>query len=117
MDLQKFKEQYFRKKNSKKPPMTKDEHVAAHSKLISNAKSYNDLFIIHIEEMAELTQHLSKIIRNKEKADKDNLGAIEELADVQICLEEIRIMFGISEEDLRYAMDVKMERNLKRIEK
>ena len=119
MNLQDFKKQYLRKKKNKDAHMSYEEYIAAHHKDIDAQKAENidNLYIVPIEEMAELTQHLSKIIRNKESADRSNFGAIEEIADVQICIDQLKILFGITEDDLKYAIDVKMERNLKRLSK
>ena len=68
---------------------------------------------IPIEEMSELTQHLIKILRGKET--KDNIGLLEELADVQICLDNLKIYFGINDDDFKYMMDIKFERAARNI--
>lgn len=73
----------------------------------------DDIYVIPMEEMAELTQHLSKIIRGKE--DPTNLAFLEELVDVQICIDNLRIACGVDSEIFEYIKDIKYERNRKRI--
>ena len=51
--------------------------------------------IIAIEEMSELTKVLTKYLRDKEHID---MGALrEEVADVEIMLKEIKLMFGYTD--------------------
>ncbi len=59
--------------------------------------------------MSELTKHLTKIMRGKEPI-KNNAGCIEEMADVQICLNTLQLYLELSESDLNYAIDVKLEK-------
>lgn len=55
--------------------------------------------IVAIEEMAELTQILSKLKRGK--IDKTDIGLAEEIADVRLCMYEIsKFVFGLSMEAL-----------------
>lgn len=46
---------------------------------------------ICMEEMAELTKELSKNIRGQD----NDLGIAEEIADVEIMLEQLKIIFGL----------------------
>ena len=69
--------------------------------------------VICMEEMAELTKELSKIIRNQGNID----AVIEETADVYICLEHIRLMHGINDSQLQNVIDHKINRQTKRDEK
>ena len=68
--------------------------------------------VVAIEEMAELQKELSKAIRNDE-----NIGHIaEEIADVEIMLSQIKIIYGISEAEVNAHKEYKLrrlERNLK----
>lgn len=59
--------------------------------------------------MSELTKHLTKIMRGKESM-RTNAGCIEEMADVQICLNTLQLYLDLSESDFNYAIDVKLER-------
>ena len=76
-------------------------------------KKYDEIYVIPMEEMAELTQHLSKIIRNKEGI--DDIGFLEELVDVQICIVNLRIFHNIDPETFEYIKDIKLERTLRRV--
>ena len=74
------------------------------------ARNSDEILAIQIEEMAELTQHLTKIIRGKETADGRNCGLVEEMADVQICIDSLKKYFCLTNEQMQYAIDVKIER-------
>ena len=52
--------------------------------------------VVCMEELSELTQAISKEIRGKE--DRNNL--VEEMADVIICLEILKQVFEITDEDI-----------------
>lgn len=68
----------------------------------------NQLF----EEMAELQKEVCKARRGFDN--KSQL--LEELADVYIMLEQLKIMKGISSFDIQGMIDYKMERLKKRLE-
>lgn len=53
--------------------------------------------IVCMEECGELIQAISKILRGKNN--KDNL--IEEIADVLRCIELLKEMYGITDEDIK----------------
>lgn len=61
--------------------------------------------IVAIEELSECAKELCKVLRNKE--DLEHLA--EEVADATICLEQIRLFFGINEKVCEY-MDAKVRR-------
>lgn len=67
-----------------------------------------------IEEMSELTKALCKLYRAKTEADAEPIieNIREEMADVQIMLDQMKIIFGGTEEKER----VKLERLGKRLE-
>lgn len=67
---------------------------------------WNKDLIIVIEELSELAKELSKELRGK----GDNIGILEELADVQICIYYVQKIVGINDESLQKAMAVKMGR-------
>lgn len=83
-----------------------------------------------IEEMAELTQALTKLWRAKhgyfnELYEGYKKGAsveiccgevLEEIADVEVCLEEIKYLLGIDKRELRDYKWEKIKRQLERIE-
>lgn len=65
---------------------------------------------IAIEEMAELTQALVKDIRGQ--GDYDNI--VEEIADVSLMLDQLKVIFGISDEELSDVMKYKIRRQMRR---
>lgn len=70
-------------------------------------------FIKHVvcmEELAELQQAVSKFIRGK--GDRDNL--IEEIADVIICIENIKILHFISDTEINEQISYKIDRQIQR---
>ncbi len=102
-------------------------------RLINIVKHYdNDAQIRQlIEEMAELTQALNKLWRAEqgyinEYYDGYKKGAavkicresvIEETADVMICLKELKYILGVSDEEIKQYIDVKLNRQLERMER
>lgn len=65
---------------------------------------------MQMEELAELTQQISKHIRGF----NDKAGLLEEMADVCLGIEYLKNIFDISAEELQKAMDVKLERERNR---
>ena len=102
-------------------------------RLINIVKHYdNDAQIRQlIEEMAELTQALNKLWRAEqgyinEYYDGYKKGAavkicresvIEETADVMICLKELKYILGVSDEEIKQYIDIKLNRQLERMER
>lgn len=79
--------------------------------------------VVAIEEMAELTQALTKYIRITQggQAVRTNLSAVkaniqEELADVQIVVMELMQLFGIEEDNLYNVIEQKLLRTVGLIE-
>lgn len=78
-----------------------------------------------IEEMAELTQAINKMWRVDAtpcgKTDKSHVEAykhiIEEIADVEICLEQVKWLLNIDESVLEEWKVMKIERSVTRIKK
>ena len=68
--------------------------------------------VVWVEELGELQHEITKSLRGNLR--KEHL--IEELADVLICIEQLRIKYNISEEQLQKWIDVKHNRNCKRLE-
>lgn len=69
--------------------------------------------VICMEELAELQQEISKQLRDK----GDMLGLLEELADVYICLEMLKKMFGYTNDEIARAVSIKLDRYERRNEK
>lgn len=68
---------------------------------------------VTIEEMSELTKELTKFLRDK----GDMMNMLQEIADVYICLDTLRDIFDISDEELKAAEMVKYERLLDGMDK
>ena len=66
-----------------------------------------------MEECAELIQAISKEKRGK--SDKDHLA--EEIADVIICIEMLKQIYNINEDEIYSWVITKQERTIKRIKK
>lgn len=67
--------------------------------------------IITTEELAELTQQVTKELRGK----GDKLLLTEELADVLICTEYLKMICYISDEDLNKMIGIKLSRLEERV--
>lgn len=67
--------------------------------------------IIAMEEMAELTKELSKNLRGSDNRQQ----ILEEIADVEICMSEVRLMHNIQLNELAAMMDEKLKRTEERL--
>lgn len=67
-------------------------------------------YIVIMEELSELIKETSKAARGE----ADNMGILEELADVHICLSYLAILSGISSKELNKAIDIKLMREFNR---
>ena len=81
-----------------------------------------------IEEMAELTQAINKFWRKDLKCGQlttlevpigspQELSIVEEIADVEICLAQMKYLLAIRDEDVNKIIEKKLDRQLERIEK
>lgn len=68
--------------------------------------------IVWIEELGELQHEITKSLRGM----RNITHLIEEFADVLICLEQLKIKYNISDDELQEWIDYKYKRNLKRLE-
>lgn len=84
--------------------MSKDEEIVICSKAIRHFGQYSQIDMA-IEEMSELIQALSKFKRDKEN------NVEEEIADVDIMLTQLKIMFNLKE------IENQREFKLKRLER
>ena len=64
-----------------------------------------------MEECAELIQAISKMKRGKDN--RDNL--IEEIADVMICMEILKQVYGISDNEIQNYVCQKQNRSIERM--
>lgn len=69
--------------------------------------------IIAMEECSELSQAISKCIRSPEEGARENL--VEEMADVLICLGQLKSIYQVSDEELREWTECKLERLERRL--
>lgn len=95
-----IKKENFEKSYEEKQKIHKN-YIKAHTK--------EEILAVVIEEMSELTKHLTKIMRGKEPM-KDNYGCIEEMADVQICLDTLKEYISIPDSVMTAAIEVKLQR-------
>ena len=61
---------------------------------------------VAMEELAELIKEISKVIRGNKNAD----GMIEEIADVLIMIEQLKLMYNISDEEIQSEINDKLYR-------
>ena len=76
---------------------------------------YNIQSLIAMEECAELQKAISKVIRYGDE-DKDTYDdLVDGMADVIICLEQLKVMYQITEDELQAMIERKHNWNMKRI--
>lgn len=76
-------------------------------------EEYGDLqIVVAVEEMAELQQELTKALRGK----PDIKHIVEEMADVYIMLDQMKIMFNIPNQLVRLEKQQKILRTIRRRE-
>lgn len=74
----------------------------------------NSQIDIAIEEMSELTKAL---LKHRRYGTEDTYKAIrDELADVEICLEQIKLIYLIDDKSLEFIKNFKLDRLKKRME-
>ena len=74
--------------------------------------------MIAMEECAELIQAISKCIRTKEfPAIEEREHLIEEMADVMFCIEQLQVMYSITDEELYAMKQSKEKRTMERMKK
>lgn len=74
---------------------------------------YDAQVLVTLEELAELQQALCKLQRNITKESLRNLT--EEIADVELMLEQIKYMFDIDQSDIDMWKNVKLTWVLQRL--
>lgn len=68
---------------------------------------------IHMEECSELIQAISKCHRYNNAESRDHL--IEEIADVIICIDQLKTIFNISNDDIQRVVNKKYARQINRL--
>ena len=111
MDREEFKKQYLRVDNKVRKEYDKDhilkiikDSIEANS-IDNNMRGHRNLIIV-MEELAELSQQVSKELRGK----CNSLDLLQELADVQLAIYYILEICEIEDWQLEAAMIVKSKR-------
>ena len=86
-----------------------DNQESVYVKLIEKYKDKQ--LIVAIEELSELQKELCKALRGK--PNKENI--IEELADVLIVLDQLKIYFKIEDDEIRDIIEQKIKRTKERL--
>ena len=86
-----------------------DNQESVYVKLIEKYKDKQ--LIVAIEELSELQKELCKTLRGN--INKENI--IEELADVYIMLDQVKIYFSITSNEVEEMIDKKIERTKERL--
>lgn len=70
-----------------------------------------------MEECSELIKAITKCKRAKSYKEQMNRrdGLLEEIADVQICIDMLQVIFDIAENELAQEITAKMQRNIGRM--
>ena len=71
--------------------------------------------IVAIEELSELAKELCKYLRLEAGTAFNINNLVEEVADVSIMIEQIKIYFGINETRLQDEINAKIERTKQRL--
>ena len=67
--------------------------------------------VVAMEEFAELQQQISKYLREE----GDYYAMLEEMADACLCLDNLKRIFGITDDEIWKAIDVKLLREKERL--
>lgn len=92
--------------------MTKEQLKELHD--IADTLGYEEQSMQLIEEMAELTQGINKY-RRYDKGIKQYENLVEEIADVEIMLEQIKHLLFVSDITLDFIVNEKIERTKQRL--
>jgi len=85
--------------------MTKRETEELYTSLLAQ-NGQNEQLMVAIEEMSELTKELTKMSRGN----GSTMKLTEEIADVSICLEQIKLFFNIEDKDIELFKQFKLKR-------
>ena len=109
MDIEKFKQRMNELPGTIDLPVEEIKRVSGRS-----LKRLGDITIsvIAMEEAAEYSQAVSKKIRGYDTLNSHH-NLIEEMADVILSMSSVMLAYGISEEEIKKAMKIKMDRQEK----
>ena len=85
---------------------TKHKRIALYGRLLDKY-DWRLQVIVAIEEMAELSQELTTVLRHDGVIDKGRI--VEELADCFIMYEQLGMIFSVQEEEFGEMVNKKME--------
>lgn len=106
MDRKLFEEKY----NKAESIVQEDERINCELKVLDsnplNIGIGTRNLVIVMEELAELSQQISKYLRGKE----DHLGLVEELADVTMGLDYVKHICNITDKEVNKTINVKLEK-------
>ena len=83
---------------------------------IMNTRSWTIQSTIAMEECAELIQAISKAIRYQND-NVSNYHLTEEIGDVLICIEQLKVMYGITDDAIQTWINLKQDREWTRLQK
>ena len=78
--------------------------------------------LVAMEELAELQKAISKLVRNPEERTKPlefkglRHNLIEEMADVLICIDQLKEYYQVQQSEIQDIIEAKQERQAKRLE-
>lgn len=102
------------KKDSEKAA-AKDDEITEKFNYIKENSNDKDLIVIAIEEMAELTQCLTKFLRKREVSNEEYNHLHEEFADVVVCMNHLINIFEFDEGEITERMLYKLDRTIERM--
>lgn len=100
------REEFKRKMNENSNAVSKEEYKAAIVHSVEHESQAVNC-IICMEEFAELQQEISKQLRDI----GDISGLLEEMADAYICLDLLKEMFEITDDEIHKAVGIKIDRH------
>ena len=77
--------------------------------------------LVAMEELSELQKAISKLVRNPEEKTKPlefkglRHNLIEEMADVIICMDQLKEYYNVTHAEIQINIDLKQERQAKRL--
>lgn len=99
----------FKRKMTEEGVIISEEERKTEIAYVAEHESRTINCVIAMEEFAELQQEISKQLRDK----GDIFGLLEEMADAYICLELLRRMFEITDDEINRAVDIKVDHHMR----
>ena len=109
MDIEKFKQRMNELPDTIDLPVEEVKRVAGRS---LKRLGSTTIGVIAMEEAAEYSQAVSKKLRGLDDLNS-HYNLIEEMADVILSMSSVMLAYGISEEEIKKAMKIKMDRQEK----